>query len=138
MREVDLRLARLSEVRMQETSARTRLESEEDRLREAEEKRSELISRLLDAKSLALANDWLVACAKRRDLAGREVVKALQAVSTAQGRVLEAKNDLRKVELISERLKMEERVRGERAEQRMTDELSSLRFLEANRRRGEP
>ena len=48
-----------------------------------------------------------------------------------------AKNELRKIELILQRVANEERVRAERVEQRLTDEFAAARVAASEKRRGE-
>jgi len=137
VREVENRLQKLAEARMAEERARQVLMAEEQALERARQERAEATSRLFDVKSLTLTNDWLVSCARRRDLAEREVLNARRGLTEAQKQLIVAKGEQKKIELIAERIATEERVRAERIEQRMTDEFAAQR-VEAEKRRGEP
>lgn len=136
VREVEKRLQGLAEARMAEERARHALTVEEQALERARQERTEATSKLFDVKSLTLTNDWLVSCARRRDLAEREVVNARRGLTEAQNQLIVAKGEQKKIELIAERIAAEERVHAERIEQRMTDEFAAQR-VEAEKRRGE-
>ena len=79
----------------------------------------------------------MVSCARRVDLAKQVSANAQKAVLQAQEQLLVAKNELRKIELILQRLTHEERVKAERAEQRLTDEFAAQRVAANEKRRGE-
>ena len=136
-REVDDRLGKLAEARKREELAKQFLEREEAKLNAAHTERASAISRPFEVKSLTLSNDWLVSCARRVDLARQVLEKARQAVQEAQAQVFAAKTELRKIELILQRVANEERVRAERVEQRLTDEFAAARVAASEKRRGE-
>lgn len=135
--EVDDRLLKLAQARMQEEQARQLVEREEAKLAHAREERAQAVSGPVEVKSLTLSNDWMVSCARRADLARQVLERAGRAVSAAQTAVITAKNELRKIELIFQRISTEERVHAERVEQRLTDEFSALRVAASEKRRGE-
>jgi flagellar export protein FliJ len=135
--EVDDRLAKLAKARVQEEQAKQLVEREETRLARAREERAQAVSKPFEVKSLTLSNDWLVSCARRADLARQVLHKAQSGVSAAQTAVVAAKNELRKIELIFQRLESEERVQAERVEQRLTDEFAAQRVAAVEKRRGE-
>lgn len=136
-KEVDHRLTKLAEGRTREEQAKRLVEQEEARLVRAREERAEAISGPFAVNSLTLSNDWMVSCARRRDLANQVLEKARRGVQEAQAQVVAAKNELRKIELIFERLAVEERARAERVEQQITDEFAALRVAASEKRRGE-
>ena len=80
------------------------------------------------------ANDFLVSCGRKRELAEVVLLRARRAVQKAQGDVQAAKNDLKKIELLTERLATEQRAQEARLEQRATDELVTLRQGDMKRR----
>jgi flagellar export protein FliJ len=133
-RELSQRLKELAEKRAAEERAAKSLALEAEQVAKAEERRMSAISRAFDVKSLNQETDWLVTCGRRRDLAEREVARERRAVSEAQGQVMKAKNELKKIELLGQRVEAEDRVRTERSEQRLSDELAALRFSEEKRR----
>lgn len=135
--EVDQRLGKLADARKKEEQARQLVEREEARLNAAREERASAISRPFAVNSLTLSNDWMVSCARRADLAKQVSASAQKAVLQAQEQLLCAKNELRKIELILQRLTHEERVKAERAEQRLTDEFAAQRAAANDKRRGE-
>jgi flagellar export protein FliJ len=133
---VEDRLVALARARQLEDAARQALEREQAQLVRAQSERQSAFTRTIDVTSLTVANDWLISCGKRRDLAQQQVARAAEGVTRAQGDVVGAKNDLKKIELLFERLRTHERVSAERSEQRQSDELSAQRF-QITRRRGE-
>jgi len=132
--ELSQRLKQLAEQRAMEERATKALALENAQVANAEERRMSAISRAFDVKILNQETDWLVTCGRRRDLADREVARARRAVSEAQGQVMKAKNELKKIELLGQRVEAEEKVRAERSEQRLSDELAALRFSDEKRR----
>lgn len=138
-KELERRVTALAETRNQERAAEEQANRERAAHSMAEEKRRELVSRPMNAMSLVEATDFLVSCSRRRELAELQLQRARRAVLKAQGDVQSAKNDLKKIELLTERLDAEERVRAARLEQRATDELVTLRQgSESNKRRSTP
>ncbi|HET9958232.1 MAG TPA: flagellar export protein FliJ [Polyangiaceae bacterium] len=129
-RAVDERLSDLSKVRALEQAASQRAEREASSLERARQQREQAFSGATDVSRLSDATDWLLACAARKDAALQELTRAQRAVARAQQEVLAARNELRKIELVAERLALEERKREERVEQKMTDEFAALRFRE--------
>lgn len=137
-RELDKRVSTLAEIRSQEREAEQRALRERQELSRAIEERANAISSPLDAKTLLVASDFLVSCANKRDLAELKLGRAHRAVLKAQSEVQIARNDLKKIELLTDRLATEERVEAARIEQRASDEFAALRQSEGNRRRSEP
>lgn len=133
---VDDKLVALARARQLEEAARQALEREQTQLLHAQTERQSALTRTIDVTSLTVANDWLLSCAKRRDLAQVHVARAVEGVTRAQGDVVSAKNDLKKIDLLFERMRTKERQTAERSEQRQNDELSAARF-QMTRRRGE-
>ncbi|MGC4092256.1 MAG: flagellar export protein FliJ [Polyangiaceae bacterium] len=133
-REVEQRLIRLAEQRAAEEKAVQSLAAETEQVARAEERRLIAISKNFDVKILNQENDWLMTCGQRRDLAERQVALARRAVSEAMAQVVKAKNERKKIELLAERVEAEEKVRAERTEQRLSDELAALRFVDEKRR----
>lgn len=132
--EVEQRLIRLAEQRTTEERAKQALIQQVELEKSAAERRLSAISRAFDVNSLNQETDWLVTCGRRRELAEREMVRARRAVGDAQAHVLKAKNELKKIQLLAERVEAEEKVRLERSEQRFSDELAALRFAEEKRK----
>lgn len=132
--EVEQRLIRLAEQRTAEERAKQALIQQVELEKSAAERRLSAISRAFDVNSLNQETDWLVTCGRRRELAEREMVRARRAVGDAQAQVLKAKNELKKIQLLAERVEAEEKVRLERSEQRFSDELAALRFAEEKRK----
>ncbi len=137
-RELDAQLKKLAEARAREQLARRVADEKQQLFARARAERGALISKPLAAERLALASDWMMACAHVSELAERGVTAAVHAVSEAQNSVLAAKNELKKLELLAERIGREERLSFERGEQKLADEFAALRVAGAEKRRGEP
>lgn len=135
-RELEACITKLSETRIAERAAHEQAEREREQLTRAEQERATALSRPLEAHSFAGATDFVVSCARRRELSEVVLARAHRAVQKAQVDVQRAQNDLKKIVLLTERLAAEERVRAERTEQRAADEFAAQR-VESNRRRGE-
>ena len=134
---VDERLLGLARARVAEDAAVQSLQREAEELRKAEAERRSAIGQTFDVNTLAEANDWMMSCGRKRELAQQKLERARGALVQAQGEVVSAKNDLKKIELVFERLKAKERIVAERVEQRQNDELSAARRAN-QRRRSEP
>jgi len=65
---------------------------------------------------------------KHHEQARVDAAKAQLATRQAQGEVMSARTDLKKLELLSERIQKQENTEAQRLERRLEDELSSLRF----------
>ncbi len=130
-------LLELAKARQAEEIAKQGLDAELKEVMRAEQARHVAIGKTFDVNTLAETNDWLVACGRRRDRAQHKLEQTRSQVVVAQGGVVSAKNDLKKIDLIFERIKSKERAVAERVEQRQNDELSAARLLN-QRRRGEP
>lgn len=129
-KELDKRVQELAGTR----AAEARAMSDEERKRRELELASE--SRLkmaehggeLSAMSWIEANEWLNNRRLHLEKARVQAAQAQLETRRAQTAVMAARTDLKKVELLSERLQKQETTTAERALRRMEDELSSLRF----------
>ena len=82
----------------------------------------------LSAMAWIEANEWLTARQKHHEQARLEAARAQLETRKAQGEVLVARSDLKKLELLSERIQKQEDGDAQRQERRLEDELYSLRF----------
>jgi flagellar export protein FliJ len=82
----------------------------------------------LSANNWIEANEWLVSRQKRLEQARIDAARAAIETRKAQGAVMTARSDLKKVELLSTRIQTQEEVEAQKAERRLEDELSALRF----------
>jgi hypothetical protein len=57
-----------------------------------------------------------------------DAARAALETRKAQGAVMSARSDLKKVELLSTRIQAQEATEAQKAERRLEDELSALRF----------
>jgi flagellar export protein FliJ len=129
-KELDKRVAKLSEQRAAEERARSEEERKKRELEEASESRLKLAEEgeALSAMSWIEANEWLAHQRQGHERARVETARAQLETRQAQGAVMTARSDLKKVELLSERIQRQEENQAEKVERRLEDELSSLRF----------
>jgi flagellar export protein FliJ len=135
-KELDKRVAELARSRAREEEARQRAEAEQTALQHASETRMKLANSAIPAQNWVEANEWLQTRAAVSAVAENQVVKARTVTARAHQHVLSARGDLKKVELLSERLVREERTATDRVERRLEDEIAALRFS-AERARGD-
>jgi len=136
--QLDLKVGKLSEMRLVEQKAGVQVEQERREYERAERERSEAVSRPVAVGHFADANVFLQSCAKRCELAEQALARALKAVHKAQIDVVAAKNDLRKIQLLTERLAKEDQASAARVEQRLGDEFAARRAADTQKRRSEP
>src|SRR6185369_4163194 len=129
-KELDQRVARLAEQRAAEARALSLEEQKKLELEQASESRLKLAEEgeALSASSWIEANEWLPSRQKHVDPARVETAKAQLETRKAQGAVMTARSDLKKVELLSERIAKQEESEAQVLERRLEDELTSMRF----------
>jgi flagellar export protein FliJ len=129
-KELDSRVATLATTRAAEARALSAEEQKKLELDQASESRLKLAEEgeALSASSWIEANEWLQSRQKHVERARVETVKAQQETRKAQGAVMSARSDLKKVELLSERIQKQEEGEAQMLERRLEDELSSMRF----------
>jgi flagellar export protein FliJ len=128
-KELDKRVAQLSDTRAAEQRALSAEEQKKLELEQASESRMKLTEgEALSASSWVEANEWLVSREKRLEQARVDAARAQLETRKAQGAVMTARSDLKKVELLSTRIQQQEETEAHKAERRLEDELSALRF----------
>jgi flagellar export protein FliJ len=128
-KELDKRVAQLGEQRAAEQRAASAEEQKKLELEEASESRLRLTEgEALSAMSWIEANEWLQSRQKRHEQARIDAARAQLETRKAQGAVMTARSDLKKVELLSSRIQHQEDTEAQQAERRLEDELSALRF----------
>lgn len=129
-KELDKRLVKLGEQRAAEARALSEEEAKRQQVEQASETRLKLAEEgeALSASSWIEANEWLSARQKQAEQARLQAARAQTETRKAQGEVMTARADLKKVELLSERIQKQEQSEADRKERRLEDELSSLRF----------
>jgi len=129
-KELDKRVAKLHGTREAEVRALSAEEQKKLELEAASESRLKLAEEgeALSAMSWIEANEWLTTRQKQLEQARLAAARAQLETRKVQGEVMHARSDLKKVELLSERIQKQERSDAERVERRLEDELSSLRF----------
>jgi flagellar export protein FliJ len=134
-KELDSRVAKLADTRAAEARALSAEEQKKIELEQASESRLKLAEEgeALSASSWIEANEWLHSRQKRVEQARVATAMAQLETRKAQGAVMTARSDLKKVELLSERIQKQEESEAQMVERRLEDELSSIRF----RRNGE-
>jgi flagellar biosynthesis chaperone FliJ len=129
-KELDKKVQQLAGSRAAEARALTEEEQKKLELEQASESRLKLAEEgeALSAMSWIEANEWLQNRRLHHEKARSEATRAQLETRKAQGAVLSARTDLKKVELLSERLTKQEDSHAHKLERRLEDELSSLRF----------
>lgn len=129
-KELDSRVAKLADTRAAEARALTLEEQKKRDLEQASESRLKLAEEgeSVTALSWIEANEWLQSRLKHVDQARVETAKAQLETRKAQGAVMTARSDLKKVELLSERIAKQEESEAQVLERRLEDELTSMRF----------
>jgi flagellar export protein FliJ len=129
-KELDKRVAKLGEQRAAEARALSEEERKKLELEQASESRLKLAEEgeALSATAWIEANEWLSTRQKQAEKARLDAARAQLETRKAQGEVMVARSDLKKVELLSERIQKQEESEAQRQERRLEDELSSLRF----------
>jgi flagellar export protein FliJ len=123
-RELDNKLVELAASQKKLAEAEDQVRQESERLERANATHRRVLQGGGDAGSVAEAWDWLVERSKRRDQATLNVRRAEQVARRAQTAAVAARNEVKKLELLAERLASEHRVEESRAERKLEDELS--------------
>jgi flagellar export protein FliJ len=127
-KELDKRVAELSQQKSREEAARLAAEREREQLLRAAESRTKLAAAPLSANEWVEANEWLRTRAAQAEIADTHAAKARAGTERARTQVLHARTDLKKIEVLSTRIETEERTSRDRAERRLEDEIAALRF----------
>jgi hypothetical protein len=129
-RELDKRVQQLAGSRTAEAQALSAEQQKKQELEQASESRLKLAEEgeALSAMTWIEANEWLANRRLQLERARVDAARAQAATQKAQGEVLTARTDLKKVELLSVRIQKQEDSSAQRVERRLEDELSSLRF----------
>jgi len=127
-KELDKRVAELSQQKQREAEAQRAAERERAELLHASETRLRLAQAPLSASSWIEANEWLKTRAVKAEIAETQAVKARLGTQRARAQVMNARTDLKKVEVLGTRIENEEREKRERQERRVEDEIAALLF----------
>lgn len=129
-KELDSRVAKLADSRAAEARALSAEEQKKLEVEQASESRLKLAEEgeALSASSWVEANEWLQSRMRGHEQARVETAKAQLETRKAQGAVMNARSDLKKVELLSERIQKQEESEAQVQERRLEDELSAIRF----------
>ena len=129
-KELDKKVQQLAGTRAAEARALSEEERKKQELEQASESRLKLAEEgeALTAMTWVEANEWLHNRRLHHEKARAEAARAQLETKKAQGAVMNARTDLKKVELLSERIQKQEDSQTQRVERRLEDELSSLRF----------
>jgi flagellar biosynthesis chaperone FliJ len=127
---LDERVAKLSDQRAAEARALSAEEQKKLELEQASESRLKLAEdgETVTAGSWIEANEWLVSRQKQLEQARTAAARAQLETKQAQGAVMLARSDLKKVELLSDRIAHQEESEAQVRERRLEDELTSMRF----------
>jgi hypothetical protein len=132
-KELDKRVSELNEQKNREEAARVAAQRVREEAERASETRLKLAQAPLSATDWVAANEWLKSRAALAELAETQAIKARLVTQRARAEVLNARTDLKKVEVLSARISAEERAQQERTLRRLEDELAAQRFA-ADRR----
>ncbi|HEY0465396.1 MAG TPA: hypothetical protein VGC79_14375, partial [Polyangiaceae bacterium] len=102
-KELDKRISELNEQKAREEAARLAAEREREEARQASESRLKLAEAPLSAKDWVLANEWLKSRAALAELAETQAAQARVGTQRARAHMLDARSDLKKVEVLSAR-----------------------------------
>lgn len=127
-KELDKRVAELSQQKQREAEARRAAELEREELLRASETRMKLASAPITANTWIEANEWLKTRTVKAELAETQAVKARLGTERARAHVMNARTNLKKVEVLGTRIENEEREKRERIERRLEDEFAARRF----------
>lgn len=129
-KELDKRVQQLAGTRAAEARAQGEEERKKQELEQASDSRMKLAGAegTLTAMSWVEANEWLAHRRLSHEKARMEAAKAQLETRKAQGAVMTARADLKKVELLSERIQKQEDAEAVKLERRLEDELTALRF----------
>ncbi len=116
------RVEQLNLARSLVEAARTRVDSEQERLRLATERRRELLQGALQAGDWAETQSWVEDTSRCYARARGELLQAEAKVRNAQNEAVAARNDLKRLQVLMDRLLASARRTEERAEQKATDE----------------
>jgi flagellar biosynthesis chaperone FliJ len=130
---LDERIADLNQHKQREADARLAADRERRQAERASETRLKLAEGPLSAADWVAANEWLKSRATLAELAETQALKARLGTQRARAHVLDARTDLKKLEVLSSRIGDEERSQQERVARRLEDELAAQRFA-ADRR----
>jgi flagellar export protein FliJ len=127
---LDERVAKLSDQRAVEARALSAEEQKKLELEQASESRLKLAAEgeVVSATSWVEANEWMVSRQRQLEHARLAAARAQQETKQAQGAVMLARSDLKKVELLSDRIQQQEATEAQARERRLEDELTSMRF----------
>jgi len=130
-KELDQRVAKLADTRAAEARALSVEEQKRRELEEAESSRLKMAEEgeALSASSWIEANEWLQSRQRHLEQARQAASKAEVETRKAQTAVMAARTDLKKVEVLSERIQQQEQTEAQKLERRLEDELAGLRFF---------
>ncbi|HEY2407715.1 MAG TPA: hypothetical protein VGI10_17025 [Polyangiaceae bacterium] len=132
-KELDRRVSTLAERRAREALAIEQAKAGRAEAEQASETRLRLAQETSSAKDWIAVNEWHKSRVDRAEQAESQAVRARVSTENARAEVLTARGDLKRVELLSERLSAEERAQAEIRERRLEDEVSALRFSNLQR-----
>jgi len=126
----------LQRSRAEHEAAEARARQEEERLREAVERRNALASETVSVAEWIEAESWVGQRARGAATAVRELNQAQAGLEEAQEHLKEAHVALKAMELVGQRLAAAELRREETLERREQDELTNARGATGSRGRG--
>lgn len=125
------RVAELGRARALAEKVAAELEQAKTALREALNHRQRTVSSPTTIEEWRQAEDWISHRALQLELSAERRARVEQIVVKAQDKVAEARSDLRRLELLEERIKRSEARKAERVDRRLHDEIAAQ--IAANR-----
>ncbi len=123
-KQLDECVVELTRAREREQQAALRAENEARELESALERRSSLAETAALSDRWSSENDWIELRGSYHEAATAALCKAQLSRQRAHGEVLHARSQLKKMEVLQDRLRREEQRAEERKDQRLHDELS--------------
>lgn len=127
-RQLDSKLAEVRVYRGQHERALSSLKQEEDMLAQAAQHRRRLLEASSPVGDWVEAQRWLDDRTHCLDLARTSLREAEESLSQAQRDTLKARNDLKRVELLKDRLVLQAQQEVAKREQKLTDEHATRSF----------
>jgi flagellar export protein FliJ len=137
-RELEHKVHALQQSRDARAAALERAQQEQQMLRQAAEYRESLTRSVVQVADLAAASQWIEARVGQLQHARHQLARADAVVQCAQQSTLAARNDLKRVELLDDRLARVELKQSEGEERKAQDEHATRQFVARRRSSVDP
>jgi flagellar export protein FliJ len=137
-RQLENKVQALQQSRNAQAAALERARQEQQMLKQAAEYRESLTREVVQVADLAAASQWVEARVDQLQHARLQLARADAVVERAQQSTLAARNDLKRVELLDDRLARVELKKSEGDERKAQDEHCTRQFVARRRASTEP